>query len=54
VVAMSAAQVAPVPMRFVNLGDRFAESGTGEELMEKYGLTAKEIVSAAQALARAK
>ena len=53
-VAMAAAQSAPCPMRFVNLGDRFAESGTGEELMEKYGLTAAAIVNAAQELVRAR
>jgi transketolase len=53
-VAMAAAQTAPCRMRFVNLGDRFAESGTGEELMEKYGLTANAIAKAAEELARAK
>jgi transketolase C-terminal domain/subunit len=41
-------------MRFVNLGDRFAESGTGDELMAKYGLTAREVSAAAEELARAK
>jgi transketolase len=39
-------------MRFVNLGDRFAESGTGDELLEKYGLTSREIVQAAEELIR--
>jgi transketolase len=43
-VAMSAARQKPVPMRFVNLGDRFAESGTPEGLIEKYGLTADHII----------
>jgi transketolase len=47
-VAMSAARQQPVPMRFVNLGDRFAESGKPEELLEKYGLTANDIVKAAK------
>jgi transketolase len=51
-VAMCAAETCPVPMRFVTLGDRFAESGKGEELLEKYGLTAKDIVAAANTLAR--
>ena len=54
VIAMAAAQAGPCPMRFVNLGDTFAESGTGDELMEKYGLTASAIVRAAEELARAK
>lgn len=47
VVAMSAARQHPVPMRFVGIQDTFAESGKPEELLEKYGLTAKEIVKAA-------
>ncbi len=47
IVAMSAARLHPVPMRFVNLKDTFAESGKPEELLEKYGLTAREIVGAA-------
>lgn len=47
IVAMSAARQHPVPMRFVGLKDTFAESGKPEELLEKYGLTSKEIVKAA-------
>src|SRR5205823_5490045 len=50
VVAMSAARQHPVPMRFVGLRDTFAESGTPEELLAKYGLTAGDIVRAAQEL----
>jgi transketolase len=53
-IAMTASAIAPCKMRFVNLGDRFAESGTGEELMVKYGLTAKEVIQAAEELVRAK
>jgi transketolase len=49
-VAMSAARQHPVPMRFVGLRDTFAESGTPEELLAKYGLTAKDIVREAQGL----
>src|SRR5947209_12019865 len=49
-VAMSAARQKPVPMRFVNLGDRFAESGSPEGLIEKYGLTADAIVKAVREL----
>lgn len=29
----------PVPMEFVNLGDRYAVSGKAEELLQRYGLT---------------
>jgi transketolase len=46
VVAMSAARQKAVPMRFVGLRDTFAESGKPEELLEKYGLTAEQIVKA--------
>ena len=34
-------------MRFVGIADEFVNSGTPEELREYYGLTKKEIVSAA-------
>jgi transketolase len=43
-VALSAARQQPVPMRFVALKDTFAESGTPEGLLAKYGLTASDIV----------
>src|SRR6516162_5273017 len=49
-VAMSAARQHPVPMRFVNLGDTFAESGKPEELLAKYHVTAADIVAAAQSI----
>src|SRR5207244_6156800 len=44
VVAMSAARQHPVPMRFVGLRDTFAESGSPEGLLAKYGLTAADVV----------
>lgn len=50
VVAMSVARQHPVPMRFVTLGDTFAESGPPEQLLEKYGLTAANIVANARDL----
>lgn len=43
-VAMSAARQHPVPMRFVGIKDTFAESGSPEGLLAKYGLTAGDIV----------
>jgi transketolase len=52
-VAMSAARQHPVPMRFVALRDTFAESGTPEGLLAKYGLTAADIVREALALVAA-
>lgn len=36
----------PVPMERVGIQDTFGESGTPKELMEKYGLTAQDIVKA--------
>jgi transketolase len=53
-VAMTVALTHPVPIRFVNLGDRFAESGAPEELLEKYGLTAGKIAEAARSAVAAK
>lgn len=47
-VAMAAAQQAPVPLAFVNTGDRYAESGDPQGLLEKYGLTPGAIVKAVQ------
>jgi len=38
----------PVPIQFVGLCDLYAESGKAEELLEKYGLTANNIVDAAE------
>lgn len=40
----------PIPMSFVNIGDRFGESGTPNSLLEKYGLTAEDVAAAAQKL----
>lgn len=45
-VAQVVARRRPTKMNFVGLRDTFAESGTGEELMEKYGLMPQDIVKA--------
>jgi transketolase len=37
----------PAPVEYVNLGDRYAESGKPDDLLQKYGMTAKAIVAAA-------
>jgi len=47
-VASYVAEHDPVPMRRVGLMDTFGESGEGEELMRKYGLTAEKIIEAAE------
>jgi transketolase len=42
-VAQVVARRKPVPMEFVNLGDQYALSGKAEELLQRYGLTARDI-----------
>jgi transketolase len=50
VVAQAVAQTHPVPIRFVNLGDQFAESGSPAALLEKYGMNYQTVVKAAKEL----
>ena len=38
----------PLPIEYVGVNDSFGESGTPEQLMEKYGLNASAIIKAAQ------
>jgi transketolase len=38
----------PKPQEFVAVNDSFGESGTPEQLLEKYGLSTSKIVEAAQ------
>jgi transketolase len=45
-VAMVVSKTVPVPMEYVNVGDTYAESGDAQGLLNKYGLTADEIVAA--------
>ncbi len=45
-VARAAAQSHPVPMEFIGVQNTYAESATPDQLMEKYGLTAPNIVAA--------
>jgi transketolase len=42
-VAQVVAECCPVPMGFVGIHDRYAESGKPQELLEKYGLMPKDI-----------
>ena len=53
-VARAVAQTHPVPMEFVGIRNTYAESGTPEQLMEKYGLTTPHIVRAVHAVLRRK
>jgi transketolase len=49
-VAQVTAQHEPVPMEFVGLKNTYAESGTPQQLFERYGLTAQAIVEAVKRL----
>ena len=52
-VAQVVAETNPCIMEFVGIHDRYAESGQPDELLEKYGLVARDIAAAARkALAR--
>ena len=54
VVGMTVAELHPVPIRYVNLGDQYGESGATDALIEKYGLTAAHVAKAAKAALAAK
>jgi len=44
----------PVPIAMVGIENRYAESGAPQDLLEKYGLTARHIVEAARGVLRRK
>ena len=45
-VAQVVAETAPCPMEFVGIHDTYAESGPPDELLEKYGLVARDVAAA--------
>jgi transketolase len=47
-VAQAVAEQHPCPMEFVGLQDTYAESGTTEGLLDKYGLIARDLIAAAR------
>jgi transketolase len=47
-VAQAAAESHPCVMEFVGIHDRYAESGNPDEMLEKYGLVARDIAAAAR------
>jgi transketolase len=47
-VAQVVAQTRPCPMEFVGIQDTYAESGQPDELMDKYGLVARDVAAAAR------
>ena len=54
IVARVVAGYQPVPMEFVALKDTYAESGKSAELLQRYGLTAKDIEQAVRAVVKRK
>jgi transketolase len=42
------AQNLPTPQEYVAVNDSFGESGTPDQLMEKYGLSTEAIIAAVQ------
>ena len=50
IVSQTLSQECPVPMEFVGLNDTYAESGTPDKLLEKYGFTSKNLVKSAEKL----
>lgn len=53
-VAQTVTRKKPVPMEFVNLGDRYASSGRAEELLQRYGLTAGDIEESVKSVVKKK
>jgi len=53
-VAQVVAETSPCVMEFVGIQNTYAESGTPEQLLEKYGLVAKDVVEAAKRAVRRK
>jgi len=47
-IAQVAAKNLPIPIEYVGTNDTFGESGTPDQLLEKYGLTSQHIVDAAE------
>jgi transketolase len=53
-VAQAVAEMHPCPMEFVGIQDTYAESGPPEQLLEKYGLVARDVIAAAYRVVRRK
>jgi transketolase len=49
-VAQTLAKHAPTPIEFVGVNDQFGESGTPDELLDKYGCGVKDVIAAAEAV----
>ncbi|MDH5363764.1 MAG: transketolase family protein [Dehalococcoidia bacterium] len=53
-VAQVVAKEKPIPMEFVNLKDSYALSGKADELLQRYGLTARDIEEAVKLVVKRK
>ena len=53
-VAQVIAETQPVPMEFVGIQNTYAESATPEELLDKYGLVARDVAAAARRVIKRK
>jgi transketolase len=53
-VAQVVAEMHPCPMEFVGIQDTYAESGPPAELLDKYGLVARDVIAAAYRVLRRK
>ena len=53
-VAQIVAKEKPVPTEFINLGDRYASSGKAEELLQRCGLTTRDIEEAVKSAVKRK
>jgi transketolase len=53
-VAQVVAETAPVPMEFVGIQNTYAESATPEQLLDKYGLLARDVAAAARRVVKRK
>lgn len=53
-VAQAVTRLHPVPLEFVGIENTYAESGTPDELLDKYGLRAANIIDAVRAVLRRK
>ena len=47
-VAQAVGELHPCPMEFIGLQNTYAESGTTEGLLDKYGLIARDLIGAAR------
>jgi len=47
-IAQAAAEIHPCIMEFVGIQDTYAESGTPEQLLDKYGLLSRDLIAAAR------